>query len=55
MNVRDKVLNSFFAAVTPRTAGFNSISTDGMTNAGKFLTMILNVYWRISRINSWRN
>lgn len=41
MNMGDKILNSFFAAVTPRTAGFNSISTDGMTNAGNFLTIIL--------------
>lgn len=41
MNVVDKVTNSFFAAVTPRTAGFNSISTDGMSMAGKFLTIIL--------------
>ena len=41
MDGGEKVLNSFFAAVTPRTAGFNSISTSGMTSAGKFLTMIL--------------
>ena len=41
MNIGDKVVNSFFAAVTPRTAGFNSISTAGMTNAGNFLTIIL--------------
>ncbi|WBW99406.1 TrkH family potassium uptake protein [Oceanirhabdus sp. W0125-5] len=37
----EKILSSLFASVTPRTAGFNSISTDAMTNAGKFLTMIL--------------
>ena len=43
MNGGEKVLNSFFAAVTPRTAGFNSISTSGMTSAGKFLTMILMI------------
>ena len=41
MNIGDKLVNSFFAAVTPRTAGFNSISTDGMTNAGNLLTIIL--------------
>jgi len=41
MNFRDKVLNSFFASVAPRTAGFNSISTDGMTMASKFMTIIL--------------
>lgn len=41
MSFMDKVMNSFFASVTPRTAGFNSISTDGMTTAGQFLTIIL--------------
>ena len=41
MGIIDKIINSFFAAVTPRTAGFNSISTSGMTTAGKFLTIIL--------------
>ena len=41
MNMVDKATNSIFAAVTPRTAGFNSISTDGMTTAGKFLTILL--------------
>jgi len=41
MNFRDKVLNAFFASVSPRTAGFNSISTDSMTTAGKLMTIIL--------------
>lgn len=41
MSIKDKIVNAYFAAVTPRTAGFNSISTDGMTMAGKFLTIIL--------------
>ena len=41
MSFLDKVMNSFFAAVTPRTAGFNSIPTEGMTTAGQFLTIIL--------------
>ncbi|MGG7212169.1 TrkH family potassium uptake protein [Clostridium nigeriense] len=41
MNIRDKFLNSFFASVSPRTAGFNSVSTSGMTLASKFLTIIL--------------
>ncbi|WP_410506344.1 TrkH family potassium uptake protein [Haloimpatiens sp. FM7315] len=36
----EKILSSFFAAVTPRTAGFNSISTSDMSTAGKFLTDI---------------
>lgn len=41
MSVNGKVLSSFFAAVTPRTAGYNSISTSDMTGAGRFLTVIL--------------
>jgi len=41
MNLGEKILNSFFASVTPRTAGFNSISTGDMTMAGKFTTIIL--------------
>lgn len=41
MSFNGKILSSFFAAVTPRTAGFNSISTSDMTNAGVFLTIIL--------------
>ncbi len=41
MNIKDKLLNSFFASVTPRTAGFNSISTSGMTLASKILTVFV--------------
>ena len=41
MGFRDKVVNSVLASITPRTAGVNSISTDGMTLAGKFLTILL--------------
>ena len=41
MSFMDKLMNSFFASVTPRTAGFNSIPTEGMTTAGQFLTIIL--------------
>ncbi|MCR1935358.1 TrkH family potassium uptake protein [Clostridium tepidum] len=41
MTLGNKILSSFFAAITPRTAGFNSISTSDMTMAGKFLTIIL--------------
>lgn len=41
MSVKDKLVNGFFASVTPRTAGFNSISTGDMTMAGQFLTIIL--------------
>lgn len=41
MSLKGKMLSSFFASVTPRTAGFNSISLSNMSMAGKFLTMIL--------------
>ncbi len=41
MSFGDKLLNSFFAAVTPRTAGFNSISVADMTIGSLFLTIIL--------------
>ncbi|MGL5152345.1 MAG: TrkH family potassium uptake protein [Clostridium sp.] len=40
MNLRDKLVNGWFASVTPRTAGFNSISTSDMTISGKLLTII---------------
>ncbi len=35
-----KAANSFFHAVTPRTAGFNTLSVDKMTNPSKFLMII---------------
>lgn len=41
LSIKGKLINAWFASVTPRTAGFNSIPTDGMTTAGKFLTIIL--------------
>ena len=41
MSIGEKINNAFFASVTTRTAGFNTISTDGMTMAGKFLTILL--------------
>lgn len=41
MNIFDKVLNSFFSSVSPRTAGFNSIPIDEMTTASKFMTILL--------------
>lgn len=41
LSIKGKIINAWFASVTPRTAGFNSIPTDGMTTAGKFLTIIL--------------
>jgi len=41
MTPGEKVLNAFFASVTPRTAGFNSIDYMDMTRAGRMLTMFL--------------
>jgi trk system potassium uptake protein TrkH len=41
MSFKGKLLSSIFASITPRTAGYNSISTTGMTGASKFLTIIL--------------
>lgn len=41
MNMMDKLMNSFFSAVSPRTAGFNSIPVDQMTTASKFMTILL--------------
>lgn len=43
MNMQDKLLNSFFASVSPRTAGFYSVVTTDMTMASKFLTIILMI------------
>lgn len=41
MPLSGKILSSLFASITPRTAGFNSISTSDMSPAGRFLTIIL--------------
>lgn len=37
----DKVFNAFFASVTPRTAGFESVPSGSLTEASLLLTMIL--------------
>jgi trk system potassium uptake protein TrkH len=41
MSIKGKFLSSIFASISPRTAGFNSISLDKMTTGGHFLTIIL--------------
>lgn len=41
MSFKGKFLSSIFASVSPRTAGFNSISTSDMSVAGRFLTLLL--------------
>ena len=40
-NLKDKIVNAFFASASPRTAGFNSISISDMTNESKFLSVML--------------
>lgn len=37
----EKILNSFFLSVSPRTAGFNSIDLNELTSSGKLLTIVL--------------
>lgn len=41
MTVGEKIIASVFAAVTPRTAGFNTVDITVMTSVTKLLTMIL--------------
>lgn len=41
MNPVEKLLGALFCAVTPRTAGFNTVDTAALSNAGKVLTIIL--------------
>ncbi len=41
MTFRGKFLAALFSAVTPRTAGFNSVDTASLTNGSFFLTIIL--------------
>lgn len=39
--ISSKIINAFFHSVTPRTAGFNSISIGGLTEPSKLLTILL--------------
>ncbi len=41
MSMSDKILNSFFASISPRTAGFNSINLSNLRAGSIFLTCIL--------------
>ena len=41
LGIGEKVLAAYFQAVTPRTAGFNTISIGGMTVPALFLTIVL--------------
>jgi len=39
----DKLTNAWFMAVTPRTAGFNTVSYDAVSNPSLFLTIVLMI------------
>ncbi len=41
MNLKDKIINSIFASVSPRTAGFNSVNLESMRSGSIFLTCLL--------------
>jgi trk system potassium uptake protein TrkH len=41
MTLPERILASLFQAVTPRTAGFNTIDTASLSSSGSLLTMIL--------------
>lgn len=41
LSFSDKIVNSIFASITPRTAGFNSVSTSDMRLGSRLTTMIL--------------
>ena len=41
LSFKDKLINSLFLSISPRTAGFNSIDLDKLTPAGKLLTIVL--------------
>lgn len=41
MNMTGKICSSFFSAVSPRTAGFNTTDTGALSEGGKLLTILL--------------
>ncbi len=41
MNTGEKWLSAFFCAVTPRTAGFNTVDTASLSSGGFFATIVL--------------
>lgn len=40
-SIVDKIFNSLFLSISPRTAGFNSVNLNELTSSGKLLTIIL--------------
>jgi len=43
MDMKEKILASFFQSVTPRTAGFNTIDIAELSEPGSFLTILLMI------------
>lgn len=43
MNIKEKILASLFQSVTPRTAGFNTINLNELSEGGSLLTIILMI------------
>lgn len=43
MNMKERVLSSLFQAITPRTAGFNTIDTASLLESSKLFTMFLMI------------
>lgn len=43
MSIREKILVSLFQSVTPRTAGFNTIDQNKLSEGGNLLTMMLMI------------
>lgn len=41
MNAKEQILSSLFSSITARTAGFNTVDTNSISNGSKVLTMIL--------------
>lgn len=41
MNIKERILSAFFQAVTPRTAGFNTVPIDRLTTPSLLLIMVL--------------
>ncbi|MDD2573649.1 MAG: TrkH family potassium uptake protein [Firmicutes bacterium] len=41
MTIGESIMTSVFSAVTPRTAGFNTVDTSALTPGGRLLTMVL--------------
>ncbi len=41
MSPLEKLLGALFSSVTPRTAGFNTVDTAALSNAGKIITIVM--------------